>query len=104
MRCSNVKYHQTGLDEALRRARAFAEAGADILFVEAPESEAPGPWEDRNLWNLWDKNIEKHTKTIKKHTTKTYKTIKNLIISLISLSFLDVIWKKKENRLMHMFF
>jgi len=29
-----------GLDEALRRAEAFASAGADILFVEAPESEA----------------------------------------------------------------
>src|SRR5258706_11235044 len=28
-----------GLDEALRRAKAFAKAGADILFVEAPESE-----------------------------------------------------------------
>jgi 2-methylisocitrate lyase-like PEP mutase family enzyme len=28
-----------GLTEALRRARAFAEIGADILFVEAPESE-----------------------------------------------------------------
>jgi len=28
-----------GLDEALKRARAFATAGADILFVEAPESE-----------------------------------------------------------------
>ena len=27
-----------GLDEALRRAEAFAKAGADILFVEAPES------------------------------------------------------------------
>jgi 2-methylisocitrate lyase-like PEP mutase family enzyme len=27
-----------GLDEALRRADAYAEAGADILFVEAPES------------------------------------------------------------------
>ncbi len=27
-----------GLDEALKRAEAFAEAGADILFVEAPES------------------------------------------------------------------
>jgi 2-methylisocitrate lyase-like PEP mutase family enzyme len=27
-----------GLDEALRRAKAFARAGADILFVEAPES------------------------------------------------------------------
>ena len=29
-----------GLDEALRRAQAYAEAGADILFVESPESEA----------------------------------------------------------------
>ncbi len=29
-----------GLDEALRRAEAYAKAGADILFVEAPESEA----------------------------------------------------------------
>ena len=29
-----------GLDEALRRGEAFAAAGADILFVEAPESEA----------------------------------------------------------------
>jgi len=29
-----------GLDEALTRARAFAEAGADILFVEAPHTEA----------------------------------------------------------------
>ena len=28
-----------GLAEALRRARAYARAGADILFVEAPESE-----------------------------------------------------------------
>lgn len=27
-----------GLDEALRRAEAFAEAGADILFVESPET------------------------------------------------------------------
>jgi 2-methylisocitrate lyase-like PEP mutase family enzyme len=27
-----------GLDEALRRAEAFSEAGADVLFVEAPES------------------------------------------------------------------
>lgn len=27
-----------GLDEALRRAEAFARAGADILFVESPES------------------------------------------------------------------
>ncbi len=29
-----------GLDEALRRADAYAEAGADVLFVESPESEA----------------------------------------------------------------
>lgn len=28
-----------GLEEAIRRARAFAKAGADVLFVEAPESE-----------------------------------------------------------------
>lgn len=28
-----------GLDDALRRAEAYAEAGADILFVESPESE-----------------------------------------------------------------
>jgi 2,3-dimethylmalate lyase len=29
-----------GIDEALRRAGAFLDAGADILFVEAPRSEA----------------------------------------------------------------
>jgi 2-methylisocitrate lyase-like PEP mutase family enzyme len=28
-----------GMDEALKRAKAFAKAGADLLFVEAPESE-----------------------------------------------------------------
>jgi methylisocitrate lyase len=28
-----------GLDEAIRRARAYREAGADILFVEAPHSQ-----------------------------------------------------------------
>ena len=28
-----------GLDEAIERGRAYAEAGADIVFVEAPESE-----------------------------------------------------------------
>ena len=28
-----------GLDEALRRAEAYAKAGADILFVESPESQ-----------------------------------------------------------------
>ena len=29
-----------GLDEALRRSEAFLKAGADILFIESPESEA----------------------------------------------------------------
>jgi 2,3-dimethylmalate lyase len=29
-----------GLDEALRRAEAYAKAGADILFIESPESES----------------------------------------------------------------
>ena len=29
-----------GLDEALRRARLYSEAGADVIFVELPESEA----------------------------------------------------------------
>jgi carboxyvinyl-carboxyphosphonate phosphorylmutase len=29
-----------GLDEALHRARRYREAGADVLFVEAPESES----------------------------------------------------------------
>jgi 2-methylisocitrate lyase-like PEP mutase family enzyme len=29
-----------GLADAIRRARTYAEAGADLLFVEAPESEA----------------------------------------------------------------
>jgi len=29
-----------GLDEALRRGEAFLDAGADVLFVEAPQSEA----------------------------------------------------------------
>ncbi|SFL39261.1 isocitrate lyase/PEP mutase family protein [Geodermatophilus ruber] len=29
-----------GVDEALRRARRYADAGADVLFVEAPTSEA----------------------------------------------------------------
>jgi 2,3-dimethylmalate lyase len=29
-----------GLDEALRRAEAYATAGADVLFVESPETEA----------------------------------------------------------------
>ena len=29
-----------GLDEALRRGEAYAKAGADVLFIESPESEA----------------------------------------------------------------
>ena len=29
-----------GLDEALRRARLYEEAGADVIFVESPENEA----------------------------------------------------------------
>ena len=29
-----------GLDEAIRRGRMYAEAGADIVFIESPESEA----------------------------------------------------------------
>ena len=31
---------ELGLDEALSRARAYRDAGADVLFVESPESEA----------------------------------------------------------------
>jgi 2-methylisocitrate lyase-like PEP mutase family enzyme len=29
-----------GLEEAIRRGRLYAEAGADVLFIEAPQSEA----------------------------------------------------------------
>lgn len=29
-----------GLDEAIRRGEAYAKAGADVIFIEAPESEA----------------------------------------------------------------
>ena len=29
-----------GLDEAIRRGQAFAKAGADVVFIEAPESQA----------------------------------------------------------------
>ncbi len=32
--------HGHGLDEAIARANAFVESGADIVFVEAPQSEA----------------------------------------------------------------
>ena len=33
-----------GLDEAIRRGQAFKKAGADIVFVEAPESEDEMKW------------------------------------------------------------
>ena len=47
-----------GLEEALRRARAFAAAGADILFVEAPESEVANRGQPRErtaafIEDLW---------------------------------------------------
>ena len=42
-----------GLDEALKRADAFAEAGADILFVEFPESEE----EMRTICERFDKPL-----------------------------------------------
>jgi 2-methylisocitrate lyase-like PEP mutase family enzyme len=42
-----------GLDEALRRAEAYAEAGADILFVESPESED----EMRRIGRSFDKPL-----------------------------------------------
>lgn len=29
----------TGLDDAIRRSRMYAEAGADVIFIDAPESE-----------------------------------------------------------------
>jgi 2-methylisocitrate lyase-like PEP mutase family enzyme len=45
-----------GLEEALRRAEAFAAAGADVLFVEAPESEDEfrqvGQALSKNAWLL----------------------------------------------------
>ena len=39
-----------GLDEALRRAEAYAKAGADVLFVESPES----PEEMRTIGERFD--------------------------------------------------
>jgi 2-methylisocitrate lyase-like PEP mutase family enzyme len=41
-----------GLAEALRRARLYAEAGADLLFVESPESEAEMAEIGRELGDL----------------------------------------------------
>jgi 2,3-dimethylmalate lyase len=41
-----------GLAEALRRARLYAEAGADLLFVESPESEAEMAEIGRDLGDL----------------------------------------------------
>ena len=34
----DIAAHHHGLDEALRRAELYARAGADLLFVESPES------------------------------------------------------------------
>jgi 2,3-dimethylmalate lyase len=42
-----------GLDEALRRAEAYAKAGADILFVESPESIE----EMRTIGRTFDKSL-----------------------------------------------
>ncbi len=42
-----------GLDEALRRAEAYSRAGADILFVESPESEE----EMRRIASAFDKPV-----------------------------------------------
>ena len=40
---------QNGIDEAIERGRLFAKAGADILFIESPESED----EFRQIGPLW---------------------------------------------------
>lgn len=42
-----------GLDEALRRGEAFAEAGADVIFIESPESDA----EMREIGSRFDKPV-----------------------------------------------
>jgi 2-methylisocitrate lyase-like PEP mutase family enzyme len=42
-----------GLDEALRRGDAFLEAGADILFIESPESEAELERIGRSFSGAW---------------------------------------------------
>jgi 2,3-dimethylmalate lyase len=43
-----------GLDEALRRAEAYAQAGADLLFVEAPESAEEMRTIGRNIGRNFD--------------------------------------------------
>jgi len=44
---------EKGFEEALRRGNAFAEAGADVVFIEAPQSvdEQPQPqlWIQRSI-------------------------------------------------------
>jgi 2-methylisocitrate lyase-like PEP mutase family enzyme len=42
-----------GLDEAIRRGRLYGEAGADIVFVESPESEAEMAEIGRQLGPHW---------------------------------------------------
>ena len=46
-----------GLDEALRRAEAYAAAGADVLFVESPESEDEMATICRRLRDTCDKPL-----------------------------------------------
>lgn len=49
-----------GLEEAIRRGRMFGEAGADVVFVESPESEAEMVEIGRQLgrWPLLANNVE----------------------------------------------
>jgi len=49
-----------GLEEAIRRGRMFGEAGADIVFVESPESEAEMVEIGKQLgrWPLLANNVE----------------------------------------------
>ena len=35
-----MRARRLGLDEAIRRGEAYGEAGADIVFIELPETEA----------------------------------------------------------------
>jgi 2-methylisocitrate lyase-like PEP mutase family enzyme len=52
-----------GLDEALRRVHAYAAAGADVVFVEAPESEAEIARIGREIDHPLLINIPTHGKT-----------------------------------------
>ncbi|HEY4252054.1 MAG TPA: isocitrate lyase/PEP mutase family protein [Roseomonas sp.] len=49
-----------GLEEAIRRGRLFGEAGADVIFIESPESEAEMVEIGRQLgrWPLLANNVE----------------------------------------------